>query len=235
MELLELILILATVTGIINGETVGIKDNTGQVAQVKLTCINPQRNLAAQRLKELLPAGSPIVIRSVEKDQSGRIVGEVYVDNRSVNLRLVEEGNAAVDKETLNNCSESKTQYLIAEANAKNKRLGLWQQSKVNSLQGKLMYEEIPSVMSTRAYRGNEFFLVTNSPKQSRLVLLPSAQVSRTQLQALHNQQVEITAVYIEGTRPSSANVACPIGADGQCMPQGNGYQVLSILKSHIK
>jgi endonuclease YncB( thermonuclease family) len=235
MELLELILMLATVTGIVNGEIIAVKENTGQVAQVKLTCISPQGNLAPQRLKELLPAGNPVVIRSVEKDQSGRIVGEVYVDNRSINLRLVEEGNAVVNKDTLNNCSESKTQYLIAEANAKNKQLGLWQQSKISSLQGKLIYEEIPPVMSTRAYSGREFFLVTNSPKQSRLVLLPSAQVSRTQLQALHNQQVEITAVYIEGTRPTSANVACPIGADGQCMLQGNGYQVLSILKSHIK
>jgi Staphylococcal nuclease homologue len=234
MELLELILMLATVTGI-NGEIIAVKENTGQVAQVKLTCINPQPKLAAQRLKELLPAGTPVIIRSVEKDKNARIVGEVYVDNRSVNLRLVEEGNAVVDKETLNNCAETKTQYLIAEATAKNKRLGLWQQSKVNSLQGKLIYEEIPSVMSTRAYRGDEFFLVTNSPKQSRLVLLPSAQVSRTQLQALHNQQVEITAVYIEGIRPSSANVACPIGADGQCISQGSGYQVLSILKSRIK
>jgi endonuclease YncB( thermonuclease family) len=243
MELLELILVLATVTGIGNGDTIVIKENRGQTAEVRLTCINtesstqPRGNLATQRLKELLPPGSSVVIRSVEKDKSGRTVGEVYLNNRSVNLRLVEEGNAVVNQETLHNCSESKTQYLIAEANAKNKRLGLWQQSKVYSFQGKLIYEEISSVMSTRAYRGNEFFLVTNSPKQSRLVLLPSKQISHTQLQALHNQQVEITAVYFEGTRPSSSNVACPIGADGQCMTQGNGYQVLSIvsLKSRTK
>ncbi|AFZ03109.1 thermonuclease family protein [Calothrix sp. PCC 6303] len=235
MELLEFILMLATVTGIINGEIIAIKDNTGQVGQVKLTCINPQPNLAAPRLKELLPADSPVVIRSIEKDQSGRIVGEVYVDNRSINLRLVEEGNAVVNRETLNNCSENKIQYLIAEANAKNKQLGLWQQSKVHSLQGKLIYQEITPVMSTRSYRGEEFFLVTNFPEKNRLVLLPSAQVSRTQLQALHNQQVEIKAVYIEGIKPDSAGVACPIDADGKCMPQGGGYQVLSVSRSPVK
>lgn len=54
-------------------------------------------------------------------------IGEVFLDNRSVNLRLVEEGNAVVDRETLSNCEENKTQFLIAEANAKNKRLGLWE------------------------------------------------------------------------------------------------------------
>ncbi len=230
-----MILALATVTGIVNGQTIVVKENTGQTTQVRLACINAEgstktrRNLAKQRLKELLPPGSSVVIRSVEKDESGSAVGEVYLDNRSVNLRLVEEGNAVVNRESLYNCSENKTQYLIAEANAKNKHLGLWQQPKEYSLQGKLIYEEIPSVMSTRAYRGDEFFLVTNSPKQSRLVLLPSEQVSHTQLQALNNQQVEIKAVYFEGTRPSSDNVACPVSPDRQCMPQGNGYQVLSI------
>ena len=54
-------------------------------------------------------------------------------NNWSVNLLLVESGNAVVDRETLQNCYENKTQFLIAEANAKNKRLGLWQQSKVKS------------------------------------------------------------------------------------------------------
>jgi endonuclease YncB( thermonuclease family) len=125
MQLLELILVLATVMGIGDGGTIRVKENTGQVQAVKLACIN-QTN--TQRLKALLPLGSPVVIRSVEKSDSDRTVGEVYVDNRSVNLRLVEEGNAVVERETLNNCYESKTQYLIAEANAKNKRLGLWQQ-----------------------------------------------------------------------------------------------------------
>jgi endonuclease YncB( thermonuclease family) len=235
MELMKLILVLATVTGIDNN-TVVVKDNTGQTTEVRLSCIStesrtqPRHNLATRKLKELLPPGSSVIIRTVEKDKSGRIVGEVYLNNRSVNLRLVEEGTAMVNHESLDNCSESKTEYLIAEANAKNKRLGLWQQSKIYSFQGKLIYEEISSVMSTRNYRGNEFFLVTNSPEQSRLVLLPSKQVSHSQLQALHNQQVEITAVYVEGTRPSSSNVACPIGPDGQCMTQGNGYQILSIV-----
>ncbi len=248
MELLELILVLATVTGIGNGETIVVRENTGQATEVRLACINTEgslrgpHNLAKQRLKQLLPPGSPVVIRSVEKDESDRAVGEVYLDNRSLNLRLVEEGYAVVNRESLHNCSESKTQFLIAEANAKNKRLGLWQQSsdsankpKTYSWHGKLIYEKISPGKSPRAYQGDEFFLIAN-PDSSRLVLRPSKIVSHAQLQALHNQQVEITAVYVEGTRPIG-NVACPIGADRQCMPQGSGYQVLSVvnLKSHTK
>jgi endonuclease YncB( thermonuclease family) len=54
----------------------------------------------------------------------------VFVDNRSVNLLLVESGNAVIDRESLENCYETKTQFLIAEANAKNNHLGLWQESK---------------------------------------------------------------------------------------------------------
>jgi endonuclease YncB( thermonuclease family) len=135
MELLQLILMLGTVTGITNGETIVVRENTGQATEVRLACINTEsgaqrsRNLATQRLKELIPPGSPVVIRSIEKDESNRTVGEVYLDNRSLNLRMVEEGYAVVNRESLDNCSESKTQFLVAEANAKNKRLGLWQQS----------------------------------------------------------------------------------------------------------
>ena len=257
MELLQLILMLGTVTGISNGETIVVRENTGQATEVRLACIStesgtqPRRNLATQRLKELIPPGSPVVIRIIEKDKSDRAsvpeeyrtVGEVYVDNRSLNLRLVEEGYAVVNRESLYNCSESKTQFLVAEANAKNKRLGLWQQSsdstnkpKTYSWRGKLIYEKISPGKSPRAYQGDEFFLIAN-PDSSRLVLRPSKTVSHAQLQALHNQQVEITAVYVEGTRPIGGNVACPIGADRQCMPQGSGYQVLSVvnLKSHTK
>ncbi|MEJ6483281.1 thermonuclease family protein [Nostoc punctiforme UO1] len=138
MELLELMLVLATVVGVTDGNTILVKDNAGQAIPVKLACINAPKaagqvyNLAAtQRLKQLLPPKTPVVIRSIEQLENGRTVGEVFVDNRSVNLLLVESGNAVVDRESLQNCYESKTQYLIAEANAKNKHLGLWQQSKM--------------------------------------------------------------------------------------------------------
>ncbi|MDF5706664.1 MAG: thermonuclease family protein [Nostoc sp. S4] len=135
MELLQLVLVLATVVGVVDGNTILVKDNAGQPITVKLACINApkatsqQSSLAAtQRLKQLLPRESRVVIRSTEQLNNGRTVGEVFVDNRSVNLLLVQEGNAVIDQESLDNCYETKTQFLIGEANAKNKRLGLWRQ-----------------------------------------------------------------------------------------------------------
>ncbi|MBD2208681.1 thermonuclease family protein [Calothrix sp. FACHB-156] len=135
MSLIELMLVLATVIGVADSNTIRFKDETGQSKTVKLACINTPKetkqqyvSAATKKLKQLLPPSSRVVIRSVNLDDRGQTLGEVYVDNRSVNLRLVEEGNAVVDQESLEFCNETKTQFLIAEANAKNKRLGLWQQ-----------------------------------------------------------------------------------------------------------
>lgn len=135
MPLIELMLVLATVIGVADSNTIRFKDETGQTKTVKLACINTPKETkqqyvtsATKKLQQLLPSGSRVVIRSLNLENGERTLGEVYVDNRSVNLRLVEEGNAVVDQESLEFCNETKTQFLIAEANAKNKRLGLWQQ-----------------------------------------------------------------------------------------------------------
>ncbi|OUL37828.1 nuclease [Nostoc sp. T09] len=135
MTLIQLMLVLATVMGVTDSNTIRVKDDAGQTTTVKLVCIDTPKetkqkyvSAATNKLKQLLPSGSPVVIKSVDRDRTGRILGEVYIDNRSVNLHLVEEGNAVVDRESLYYCEENKTQFLIAEANAKNKRLGLWQQ-----------------------------------------------------------------------------------------------------------
>jgi endonuclease YncB( thermonuclease family) len=251
MDLIELILVLATVVGVAGGNQITVKDNAGKTATFKLACISTQiwyNSVATQKLKELLPATTPVVIRSIEADENGNKLGEVFLDNRSVNLQMVADGNAIVERNSLQYCPENKSQLLIAETNAKNKRLGLWQKlennlnsnidkSNVQTLEGKLIYEELPPTMSIRAYRGEEFFLITNSPNATRFLLRPSDQINRDRLKSWHNKSVEITATYTEGTRPSSATISCPLDANGQCLPQGDGYQVLSIkqLNSPIK
>ncbi|MEA5570581.1 thermonuclease family protein [Calothrix sp. UHCC 0171] len=243
IDLIELILVLATVVGVTGGNQIIVKENGGKKTTVNLVCIQTQswyNSIATQKLKQLLPDATPIVIRNIETDENGNKLGEVFLDNRSVNLQMVANGHAIVETNSLHHCLENKSQFLIAEANAKNKRLGLWQQSKNNSnsnlhnsyiktLQGKLIYEELPSTRSVRAYRGEEFFLITNSPNVNRLLLRPSEKINRDRLKSWHNQSVEITAIYAEGTRPSSAKTPCPINANGECLPQGDGYQVLSI------
>lgn len=100
---------------------------------------------------------------------------------------------------------------------------------KNQTFQGLLIYEPLPPGRSVRAYKGEEFFLLTNLPNNERIVLRPSEQVSRSQLESFHNQKVEITAVYFAGTRPPVDKVACPVDINRRCMIQGEGYRVLSI------
>ena len=136
MDLTQLMLILATVVGVVDGETIRAQNNQGEAATVKLACINiptrkSRRNEAHQRLKQLLPKGSPVVIRFADTYQNSQVVGEIFLNNQSINLQMVKEGKAVVDKASVEvDCYESRTQFLVAEANAKQRGLGLWEKSR---------------------------------------------------------------------------------------------------------
>jgi Staphylococcal nuclease homologue len=56
----------------------------------------PQGPQSAQRLAQLLPRGAAVQLRTVELDRYGRTVAEVYRNNQSVNLQMVQEGRAVV-------------------------------------------------------------------------------------------------------------------------------------------
>ncbi|MBE9210243.1 thermonuclease family protein [Nostoc sp. LEGE 06077] len=114
MNFVELLLVLATVLNVGDSNIITVKSDTGQIQTVKLTCINlpnarqkPYSSAATQKLQQLLPTGNPVVIRRVAEDEGDRILGEIFVDNQSINLRLVAEGNAVVDQDSIDNCSES--------------------------------------------------------------------------------------------------------------------------------
>lgn len=136
MDLTELMLILATVVGVVDGETIRAKNNQGEVATIRLACIHvPTRRTrrveANQRLKQLLPKNNPVVIRFADTYKDEQIVGEIFSNNQSINLQMVKEGKAVVDKSSVaTNCSESRVDFLVAEANAKQRGLGLWEKSR---------------------------------------------------------------------------------------------------------
>ncbi|MEA5592830.1 thermonuclease family protein [Rivularia sp. UHCC 0363] len=136
MDLTQLMLILATVVGVVDGETIKAKNNHGETATVKLACIDIpaqkyRRDAATQRLKQLLVQNSPVVIRFADTSKNDQIVGEVFLNNQSINLQLVKEGKVVVHKASVEkDCYESRTQYLVAEANAKQRGLGLWEKSR---------------------------------------------------------------------------------------------------------
>ncbi|MBD1848096.1 thermonuclease family protein [Cyanobacteria bacterium FACHB-63] len=117
-----------------DGDTVRVQQGNRTVT-VRLACVDapemkqaPYGQQAANRLKQLLPQGKAVQLRSVTTDRYGRMVAEVYVDGQSINLTLVQEGQAVVYREYLNGCAETKSQYLQAENVAKQKKLGFWNQ-----------------------------------------------------------------------------------------------------------
>jgi hypothetical protein len=125
--------------------------------------------------------------------------------------------------------------YSQNHQNSNNQNSNNQKKSKITTLRGKLIFKEIPPVMSMEAYNGEEFFLIPNSANQqvnknkNPIVLRPSAKVSETQLKNFQNQRVEIKAEYTQGTRPSASTTPCPVDINGQCLPQGAGYHVFSI------
>lgn len=84
---------------------------------------------AAERLDQLLPAGQPIQIREINRDRYGSIIGEVFVNGESINLQLVTEGMAALNPQYINECRRTQAQYLLAESEAQQQGIGLWQEA----------------------------------------------------------------------------------------------------------
>ena len=91
-------------------------EQNGKKVTVRLACIDapetaqsPWGEQSANKLKELLPPQKPVRVREIEKDRYGRTVAEVYVNEKSVNLEMVETGQAVVYTQYLNiSCPSSK-------------------------------------------------------------------------------------------------------------------------------
>ncbi len=109
----------------------------GKPVTVRLACIDAPENsqvpygpVARDRLRELLPRGTQISFREADRDRYGRMVAEVYLlDGTSVNLKLVQEGQAVVYRQYLSGCPESRETLLAAEAQARRAKLNFWSQA----------------------------------------------------------------------------------------------------------
>lgn len=117
-----------------DGDTLRVNQG-GQSITVRFGCIDaPERKQpggseSAQRLRQLLPHGQSVQLRQIDRDRYGRVVGELFLNGRSLNLQLVQEGQAVVYPQYLNGCSTTKNQYLQAEQQARSARLGFWNQT----------------------------------------------------------------------------------------------------------
>lgn len=107
----------------------------GKVTTIRLACIDapemsqaPYGAAAAQRLKQLLPKGQTVTFNPIMVDRYGRSVAEVYVNGRSINLQVVQEGHAVVYPQYLSGCPTLRNQLLQAEQQARSQRLNFWSQ-----------------------------------------------------------------------------------------------------------
>lgn len=124
------------VVSIGDGDTLRVRNQQGQAVTIRLGCVdapelkqNPWGQKSKARLQQLLPVGQAVQVRSIERDKYKRLVAEIFVNNRSVNLRMVQEGQAVVYRQYLKGCDRTKDQFLQAEADAKSQKLGFWNQS----------------------------------------------------------------------------------------------------------
>ena len=124
-----------TVVSVGDGDTLRV-NRKGENITVRLACIDapesaqkPYGSNATKQLKQLLPVGQEIALRTVERDRYGRTVAEVYTGGQSVNLQMVASGQAAVYRQYLNGCPANKQQLLQAEATAKRQGQGMWNRS----------------------------------------------------------------------------------------------------------
>lgn len=130
-------------TQILTGRVVFVGDGdiirvatSGKTITVRLACVDaaetaqaPFGKAGAELLRQLLPIGQQIPLRVADTERYGRSVAKVYKSDLSINLALVQEGIAVVYREDLNACPELKERLLNAEANARSRRIGFWNQA----------------------------------------------------------------------------------------------------------
>lgn len=125
----------ATVISIADGDTLTVRQQ-GRHQKIRLACIDapeltvqPDGLQAKQHLQHLLPIGTTITLRPVDQDQYGRLVAEVFQGQQSANLAMVQSGQAVIYPQYFGHCQSTQAQYRQAEAQAKQKKFGLWAQA----------------------------------------------------------------------------------------------------------
>tara|TARA_R100001015_G_C4633836_1_gene199325 strand:- start:356 stop:697 length:342 start_codon:yes stop_codon:yes gene_type:complete len=102
----------ATVTKIVDGDTVDLLVDCGfniiRKERIRFYGVDAWETRGEERedglkakkfVEEKIPVGSEVVVRTgKERGKYGRYLGEIYVDNRSLNDMLLEEGHAEIYK-----------------------------------------------------------------------------------------------------------------------------------------
>lgn len=117
---------------VLDGHTVVVSPD-GEPLQVRLACIHSPplddgaAGLAAKSaLDRPLPPGAWLTLAKRSKAPDGVELAQIIPSGTTVplNLRLVQDGMALLDRQTLSLCNQDR--YREAEWRARNRRLGLW-------------------------------------------------------------------------------------------------------------
>jgi micrococcal nuclease len=126
----------ATVLSVGDRDTIRVKSSDGKIITARLACIDapesaqaPYGQASANRLKQLLPVGSAIVLRVADVDRYGRSVAKISRDGLSINTVMVQEGQSVVYGQYLGACPELREKLVQAETSAKARRIGFWAQT----------------------------------------------------------------------------------------------------------
>jgi len=116
------------VVGISDGDTIKVLHNNKQV-KIRLHGIDtPEKAQAfgkkAKQFTAKMVAGKKVAVQETDKDKYGRTVAVITVNGKNLNKSLVASGFAWVYRKY---CKQSYCNaWLRLEANARNKKLGLW-------------------------------------------------------------------------------------------------------------
>ena len=115
-----------------DGDTITILDISNQHLKIRLSGIDAPEKAQAygQRSKEhlsVLVQGQQVIVETSKKDKYGRHVGHVLLNGQDVNLEQLRAGLAWYYRQYERELTpELRQSYVMAEAEAKEARMGLW-------------------------------------------------------------------------------------------------------------
>lgn len=118
--------IVGKVIAVADGDTLTILDNQKKEIKIRLAEIDaPEKDQPfGSKSKSILSNrvfGKNVKVQKQTIDKYGRTIGRVYESQSDINLELVKLGAAWAYKQYLTD-----NNFLVAEAEARNKKLGLW-------------------------------------------------------------------------------------------------------------
>jgi micrococcal nuclease len=119
-----------------DGDTINVLSERGGMVKVRLACIDApekaQKPWGTDSVKALYSKvfNQAVRVESVAIDQYGRSIGKVFMGEEFVNLSMVAQGHAVVYRKYLKPCPDHEQSLLDAEAEAKLRRRGFWNQSR---------------------------------------------------------------------------------------------------------